>query len=140
MQNDEAGPILARIGEILSRDTIYPLENTLLYAEVEPGVVSQSIFKDGGANIIYRWILSPTLTDALMDLWEVEDSKKRWAEMEYVIHDGTFHAHFTYPDEIDKKEDHFERRDRIVKRHFGDRPIVYPPLPPQGQDLSEFEF
>ncbi|QJU56932.1 hypothetical protein HL653_03215 [Sphingomonas sp. AP4-R1] len=140
MPNDRISQLLSLIGEILNDDTKYPIENTLLYVEVEPGMVSSDIFKDGGTNVIYRWVLSSRLTEALLDLWEAADPDKRWAEMEHVIRDGTFHAHFSYPGEIDKEEDEFERRTRIVKRYFGDRPIVYPPLPEPGQDLREFEL
>lgn len=139
MPSDEAAALLAFIGEILSADTKYPLENTLLYAEVEPGMVSADVFKDDGAHAVYRWVSSPRLTEALLDLWEVEPPEMRWAEMEYVIRNGQFHAHFTYREEIDKEEDEFDRRKRIVKRYFGDKPILYPSWPPPGPDAREFE-
>ena len=65
----------------------------------------------------------------LLDLWEAQDSDKRWTEIEYVVRGDKFHASFTYPDEIDPEEDPFDRRDRIVAKHFGKKPIVYPPPP-----------
>lgn len=139
MANDDTGPLLTLIGEILSADTRYPVENTMLYAEVELGTVSQSVFKDDGHNAVYRWVSSPRLTQALLDLWEAEVPEKRWVQMEYIIRGGQFRAHFTYSEEIEKEEDQFDRRDRIVKRHFGNKPIVYPSWPPPGPEAREFE-
>ncbi|PZU11610.1 hypothetical protein [Sphingomonas sp.] len=139
MPNDETELLLAFIGEILESDTRYPIENTLLYAEVEPGMVSASVFKDDGTSAVYRWVYSDRLIEALQDLWDAADPEKRWAEMEYVIRNNSFHAHFTFADEIDKDEDEFERRARIVKRYFGDKPIAYPSWPPPSPPCREFE-
>ena len=77
------------------------------------------------------------LGGALLDLWEAEDPAKRWAEIEYVIRGGKFTAAFTYTDEIDAEEEPFDRRDRVVARHFGNKPIVYPPKP---DNLDTFEL
>jgi hypothetical protein len=139
MPNDKSGPLLSLISEILSHDTKYRLDNTLLYAKVGPGTVSASVFKDDGFNAVYRWVYSDRLIETLQDLWEAADSEKRWSEMEYVIRNNKFHAHFAYPEEIDKDEDEFERRARIVKRHFGDKPIAYPSWPPPTPPCREFE-
>ena len=62
--------------------------------------------------------------------------------MEYLLRYGKFTVTFTYPDEIDPDEDfavHFARRDRIVKRHFGDKPIVYPPMP-NDHGVQQFDM
>ena len=66
------------------------------------------------------------ICDPLMDLWDEADPDKRWAEMEYLVRDGRFTVTYTYPEDIDPEEDEFRRRDRIVARYFGDKPIVYP--------------
>ncbi len=74
-----------------------------------------------------------------MWLWDEAEPDKHWAEMEYLIHDGRFTVIYTYPEEIDPEEDPFDRRDRIVARYFGDKPILYPPLP-AGDDVQQFEL
>jgi hypothetical protein len=71
--------------------------------------------------------------DALLDLWEAQDSDDRWAEIEYVVRDGRFEATYTYPDAIDPEEDPMERRDQSVRRHFGEKPIIYSPWPPDEE-------
>lgn len=138
--SDEAERLLNEVGQLLAKDTDYPLDGTLLYAELDTNFAGIAIFKNRGNHILYRWDDS-SLTYPLLDLWEQWEPGKRWAEMEYVIVDGKFEVDFIYPEEIDPEEDSFERRDRIVRRHFGDKPIVYPPWPPPDyEDLGAQEF
>ena len=139
MASDKAERLLNEIGRLLAEDTEYPLDGTLLHAELDRNMVAPSIFKDRGNHVLYRWPDLDRLGDALLDLWEAEEPGKRWAEIEYVIRDGTFEASFTYPEEIDPTEESLDRRKRIVKRHFGDKPIVYPPWPPDDDDTQIFE-
>lgn len=129
MTKDRTERLLNEIGQLLAEDTDYPLDGTLLYAEVGKGFVSPSIFKDRGDHVLYRSPDLDRLGDALLDLWEAQDSDKRWAEIEYVVRSDKFRAIFTYPDEIDPNEEPRERRRRIVVTHFGKKRIVYPPKP-----------
>lgn len=128
MANDETDRLLSEIGLLLSEDTDYPLDGTLLYARVDSNSVAPAIFKDGGSHVMFRWPDLDRLGGALLDLWDAEDQDKQWSEIEYVIRDGKFRVEYLYADEIDPNEELFERRDRIVKRNFGDKPITYPPF------------
>jgi hypothetical protein len=125
MANDETGRLLNEIGNILARDTEYPLDGTFLYAEAKRMSVSIDIFKDLGDRLLYRWPM-PGLSDAILDLWEAAPQNKRWSAMQYRIHDGTFEATFTYPEDFDEAEDVFVRRDRILQQRYGNKRIVYP--------------
>lgn len=120
--------ILNKIGEILSKDPDYPNAPTLLYAELDFNMVGQSIFIDLGNQILYRWG-GHELTYILLELWESSNPKQRWAEIEYVIRDSRFEVSFIYPEDIEASIDSFDRRDRIVEKYFGEKPIHYPPLP-----------
>lgn len=131
MASADLESLLNAIPSILAQDSDYPLDRTLLYVEAEPGVIGPSIFKDRGNHIIFR--MPPhELSEALLDVWEGLDPDERWAEMEYVVTDNKFDVAFTYTEEIDPAEYHFERRDRIVRKYFGDKPIVYPSLDDDG--------
>jgi hypothetical protein len=130
--NAETETLLNEIGQLLGEDDEYPLDGTLLYAEVDSNFVAPSIFKDLGDHILYRDPDLDVLGDALLNLWNAQDRGKRWEAIEYVVRGGKFTATFTYPDEIDHHEDSLDRRDRIVERHFGKKRIVYPP--PPGRD------
>jgi hypothetical protein len=134
MSNDRTKSFLSEIGQLLAEDADFPLDGTLLYAKLDRAFVAPSIFKDLGDHILYRAPDLDRLGDALLDLWEAQHSKRRWSEIEYVIRGGKFTATFTYADEIDADEDSFDRRDRIVTRHFGKKPIVYPPSPGADDD------
>lgn len=127
--------VLDEIAQLLAEDTDYPLDGTLLYAEVGDGFVSPSIFKDRNDHILYRSPDLDRLGDALLDLWKTQDSDRRWAEIEYVVRGDRFRASFIYPDEIDPEEQPRDRRRRIVEKHFGKKKIVYPPKPD-----NTFEF
>jgi len=137
--NDETERLLREIGQLLSRDTDYPLDGTLLYAELDRNFVRPSIFKNLSSHILYRDPDLGDLGDALLDLWKAQDTEDRWEEIEYVVHDGKFDVAFTYPEEINRDEEPLDRRDRIVRRHFGDKPIIYPPLSEDG-DSPEYQL
>jgi hypothetical protein len=139
MPNSETEQLLNEIGQLLAEDTAYPLDGTLLHAELDRNYVAPSIFKDLGDHILYRTPDLDTLGDALLDLWEAQGSKLRWREIEYVVRGDQFEAQFTYPDAIDPEDDPLERRRRIVKKHFGDKPIVYPPMPTDDEDIMHYK-
>ncbi|MDP5277711.1 hypothetical protein Q9Q95_02140 [Sphingomonas sp. DG1-23] len=128
MENNRTEELLNLIGQLLAEDTEYPLDNTLLHAEVGRAFVGPSIFKDRGNHILYRDPDLDRLGDALLDLWEAQQDEKRWAELEYIVRNGRFEATFIYPEEIDLDEEPLDRRTRIVAQYFGDKPIVYPPF------------
>ena len=127
--------LLNTIGQILAQDRDYPLENTLLHAEVDFNMVGSSIFKDLGNHILFR-DPNTELTYALLDLWALSDPGKRWSEIEYLIRNGRFEVSFTYPEDLDPGEDPGDRRDRVVRRHFGEKPIHYPP-PDDDEDAFD---
>jgi hypothetical protein len=132
---DEAEQLLNEIGSLLMQDEEYPSQPTLLYAQLASNMVGESIFKELGNQFLYRHPLNQRLPYALLDLWELQDGPDRWSEMEYVLRDGRFEVAYFYPDEIDPEEDLIERRTRSLQRHFGDKPIVYPPFDPDDPDF-----
>ena len=140
MANNETDRLLGEIGQILAEDTAYPLNGTLLYARVALNMVAPSIFKILGNNVVYRRPDLDRLGDVLLGLWEAEDPKSRWEDIEYFVQDDKFEVTYTYADEIDPDEDTFERRDRVVRRHFGEKPIVYPSFPPDDDGVPSYDL
>lgn len=128
---------LKEIGQLLADDPDYPLDGTLLYAEVGKGYVSPSIFKDRGDYVLYRSPDLDRIGDALLNLWEAQDSDKPWAEIEYLVLGDQFRAVFVYPDEIDPDEEPRQRRRRIVEKHFGKKRILYPPRSTEAMQFKE---
>ena len=139
MADDESEKLLNEIGQLLTKDREYPLEPTLLYAQLDRNVVGESIFKELGNQILYRRPVIEGLPYALLDLWEAQESDDRWMEMEYLLRDGKFGVAYFYPDEINPKEDVVERRARAIRRYFGEKPIVYPPWPPED-DARDYDL
>lgn len=136
MPSDDIERMLNEIGQLLAQDRAYPLDGTLLYAELADNLVRPSIFKDRGQNVLYRDPDLDRLGSVLLDLWYAEDPHKRWTEIEYVVRGREFDVSFTYADEIDPEEEPLDRRDRIVAKHFGTKPIVYPPPPDDAMDFK----
>lgn len=129
MAETESEKLLAEIGALLMEDSEYPLEPTLLYAQLDNNVIGESIVKELGNQLLFRWPVNERLPDALLELWEAQDGQGRWSELEYVLRDDQFEVAYFYPEEIDPQENVIERRERALRRHFGEKPIVYPPLP-----------
>lgn len=127
MAETGAERLLNEIGELLMDDGEYPAEPTLLYAQLDHNMIGESIFKKLGNQLIYRRPLNEHLPYALLELWEAQEWHDRWSELEYVLRDGKFDVAYFYPDEINPEEDVIERGERALRRHFGDKPIVYPP-------------
>ncbi len=126
MPNEKMEALLDRIGQLLAEDTEYPIDGTLLHAEVHRAFVAPSIYKDMGNHLRYRDPDLDRLGEVLLDLWYAQNEEKRWGGLEYFIKDGRFQLTFIYPEEIDEDEPSLERRDRVVKKYFGEKPIVYP--------------
>jgi hypothetical protein len=135
---DEINGLLNEIGQLLTADRDYPLETTLLYVQLDDNMVGESIFKELGNQILYRRPINRRLPFALLELWEAQDSGQRWMELEYLYREGRFEVVYIYPEEIDPDEDVVERRARAVQRRFGEKPIVYPPWPPE-YDASDYD-
>ncbi|NYT39360.1 hypothetical protein HZY97_01195 [Sphingomonas sp. R-74633] len=139
MQSNESEAILQEIGNLLAEDLEPPFDSILLHAILAENMVGPSIFKDLGDHIIYRDVALDLLDEVLLDLWYTFPPRERWAEMEYLIRDGKFEVKYVYADEVApiEIENSLDRRDRIVREYFGDKPIVYPPL--EGNEGVKFE-
>jgi hypothetical protein len=101
----------------------------LLYGEVEDGVVSADLFfiEDPKAPVRFRFG-SLGLQDLLVSLWEkwqAVPGNKEWRTLAYVIDDGKIDLNIKYPDQLVEDEDVSDRRPRVVKEYFGDKPVDY---------------
>lgn len=65
-----------------------------------------------------------------------ESGIKRWSIMEYEIKDGKFDVSFKYPDEVHVETISMERREAALRARFGDKPVVYPPMPNTAFELK----
>ncbi len=133
MPKTETEKLIEYIGQLLAEDAEYPMNGTLLYAQVDRNYVSPSIFKDRGNHILYREPDLDRLGDALLDLWEAQRGEHRWAEVQYFVRDGGFELAFVYPDELGPDDVSLGRRAKVVKEYFGDKPVLY--TGPDGEDV-----
>lgn len=124
---EDLGPALARIGQALAERFDGDPNGLFFYVEIEEGMLDTSVFKDEGPSVRYLDLADRELDTIVFDAWYAEDADKRWASMEYEIKNNKFTAAFKFPGEIDAEEDSMDRRDRILRARYGDKPVVYPP-------------
>lgn len=125
---DVLGPIYAAIGEEAAAIVKEPTDGLYLYAEAGEGYSGGGIFVDEGQAVRYY---DPTseLCDLILQAWEAEGPDEKWELMEYEIAGNSFDAKLIYPNEIDHDLSISELRDVFLQRRFGDKPVIYPPVP-----------
>ncbi len=126
---DLLGPALADVGREAMRLVGGEPDGVLVYAEIGEGWVEPSLFKDEEASVRYVDLGASALGTIITDAWCIEPADKRWTAMRYTVDQGKFHASFDFDDLEHLDETTLDRRTRVVHARFGDKPIIYPPLP-----------
>jgi hypothetical protein len=100
----------------------------LLYAEAGAGWVGGSIFVSQENSIVWISEQEDDPLGAVLRFWEAMPSGQKWRGMSLVVNGKQFSAEFDYGEGWNEDEDEGDRREPIVRRHFGGKPIEYPPL------------
>jgi hypothetical protein len=129
---DEENKLLARIGQALASMINGDPNGAFAYVEVREMWMAPSAFHDEGNRVVYLRT-SHEFDEAVEDLWYAKDAGSRWEAMRYEIVDGQFAVEFDYPDQLDPDESCDDRRERVLKARYSDKPIYYPP----PEDLPE---
>ena len=131
---DRLGPMMGAIGEEATNIVGDP-DGLYIYVEIGNQWISASVFKEEDGIVRY-FDPSSELSDVIWDAWEAEEEDKRWPVMEYEVHGTKFSAKFKFPDEVDVESFDVDRREEALKRRYGDKPIVYPPVPEHFMELK----
>lgn len=103
--------------------------NLLVYAEVEDGVISGSLFYEKGADRSIVFKFCPRgLQDLIYSLWQRWSSfpgNSEWRALEYFIQDGRFAVKLIYPEQINPDEGMPERRPKVIEKYFGNAKVDY---------------
>lgn len=113
-------------------------DGIFLYVEIGEGWISPNVFKDEGNQIRYLDD-NETLSDLLWEAWYAESDEggvKRWSIMEYEIKQGKVDISFRFPDEVNVETISMDRRQTALRARFGDKPVVYPPIPEGAFELK----
>ncbi|MBB3981816.1 hypothetical protein GGR44_001475 [Sphingobium fontiphilum] len=113
-------------------------DRIFLYVEIGDRWISPNVFRDEGHQI-RNLDGSEALSDLLWEAWYAESDEggiKRWSIMEYEIKDGKLDITFHYPEEVDVEIIDDERRQTALRARFGDKPVVYPPIPEGAFELK----
>lgn len=132
---ERLGPMFSAIGEEAAAIVGGDPDGVYIYVEVGDRWIGPSLFKDEG-DVIRYYDPTSDLSDLIMEAWEAEDPDKRWSVMEYEIRGTTFDVQFRFPDEVDVESFEVDRREETLKRRYGERPVVYPPVPERFMELK----
>lgn len=132
---DKFGPMLADIGGLAATLVGGDPDGLYLYVEVGDRWISTSVFKDEGTVVRYH-NGSSELGDLIYDFWKAEAPNKRWVVMEYEVNGTKFDAQFRYPEEVDVESFDEDRREIALRKRYGHKPVIYPPLPPHLEELK----
>lgn len=132
---DVLGPAYAEIGVELAEIVGGDADGAFIYAEAGDGWYDYSVYKDEGATVRYHRA-SPELGDLIYEAWLLEEPSKRWAVMEYQVNGTKFDAQFRYPEEVDVESFEEDRREIALRKRYGDKPVIYPPLPSHFEEFK----
>lgn len=104
-------------------------DKTLVYAEVEEGVISVALFfsAPGNSEVAFRFS-SEELNKSIYELWHQwrgNLGNKEWRAMEYVIERENFNIDLTYPEKFKSNEEKLKRRQRVIEKHFNGMTVNY---------------
>lgn len=126
---ESLGPLMNELGGEIAAITDGDIDGLYLYAEIEEGSPCAGVFQDEGDLVRYY---DPTdrLFDLLLEAWTIEDPdpRRRWTAMEYSVREGRFKTEFIYREELTEDETITDRRRRALKKRYGDKPVIYPPM------------
>jgi hypothetical protein len=124
---DTFGPLLSEIGGALADIAGGDPEGVFLYVEIGKGWIQPSVYKE--EDEVVRWLdcNGSPLLDLIEQGWRAEPEERRWSVMEYSIKGSEFAAVLKYPDEVDVESFDEDRREKVLRARYGDKPIVYPP-------------
>jgi len=127
---DSLGPLYAAIGEEIWINRNPGADRILLYVEAGDEWHSISQYQELDEIVNYINEESHALSDAVYVARQSEEPSLRWTTMEYEISDGSFKAKLGHDPNINV-DGRMDRREKVLKRYFGDKPIHY--------DLSMFD-
>lgn len=134
---DLLGPAFADVGREAVRLAGGEADGIFLYVEIGDGWVRPSLFKDEGDSVHYVDLDASTpLFDLLTHAWCLEPVGKRWTSMHYTVDHGKFASEMDYDDLEGSEEAIEDRRERILRARYGDKPVTYSPMPSDSWTLK----
>ncbi len=133
---DKLGSLMNEIGGEGARIVGGEPDGMLIYGEVEEGAVFAAVYKNE-SEVVRYYDQTSDLADLLIEAWETGSSAPgmRWSAITYEVNGRAFHVDLTYPEQLKPGEDASDRRQAALKKRYGNKAIVYPPIPDDMLEL-----
>ena len=102
--------------------------DALLYAEAGPGWVRGSLFIDYPELIEWVNPAAHHISELVLRLWTAAPDAKKWRALTMIVGEQIYQTESDYGEGWTDEEDESDRREPIVLRFFGDKPVFYPTL------------
>jgi hypothetical protein len=137
--NVKMGDILNDIAQEIAEMVGSLPDHAFLYLEADDEGREASLFTEQDDGILCHRP-SDEMFELVGELWDATDDDKKWAAVEYDIADGKFEASFIYAEQLDPEEISDDRRERALRKRFGDTPVIYPAIGPNAVRLTPDDF
>lgn len=84
-----------------------------------------SIYRDIEDRVIY-YQPNKRFFEVLTDEWEAAPAHDKWGTLLFEVVGDDFNLMLQSPSELDPTDLTFDRRERILKERYGEKPIEYP--------------
>jgi len=127
--NEKIEAIIQSIGSTVLDIAVSDPEKIMVYAEVEDGVSSVSVFiqEDRQSDVSFRFggsILSE-LFYSLWQHWPRASGQEAWRASRYSVVNGKASLSLVYPEQFDESQSKLVRRSQNVQEFFGTAKVDY---------------
>lgn len=132
MAPDDEARLIGAIADAIAYSGVRRGGDALLYAEAGWNWVGGSLFVDH--QTVIEWISSSDyhIDDLVLRLWMSAPDTKKWRALTMAVGEKLFRTGFDYGEGWSEDQGEGDRREAIIRRFFGDKPIVYPSLDGDG--------
>ena len=102
--------------------------DALLYAEAGPGWVRGSLFIDYPEFIEWVNPAAHHISELVLRLWTAAADAKKWRALTMIVGQEIYRTELDYGEDWSDEQDEGDRREPIVSRFFGNKPVDYPML------------
>jgi hypothetical protein len=132
MTTEDDARLIGSIADAIAYLGVRRSGDSLLYAEAGENWVGGSLFINHAVVIEWLSLSDYHIDDLVLRLWMSAPDTKKWRALIMVVGENLFRTEFDYGEGWSEDHNEGDRREAIVRRFFGSKPIAYPRLDGDG--------